>query len=128
VRRLEGGGDAQPGETGQDFVGCGLDVLDPVGPAPVGSQGCDGVQDMSYGGVPDGVRGGADTGRVQGADGLGVRPRVRPESGRAPAVAVGVIQPHLAEALTAVADGRAFEVGLTAFMNHARSLREDRLQ
>ncbi|MFG2356249.1 TetR/AcrR family transcriptional regulator [Streptomyces sp. NPDC048521] len=38
--------------------------------------------------------------------------------------------PHLAEALAAVADGRAdraFEVGLTAFMNHARSLREDRL-
>jgi AcrR family transcriptional regulator len=38
--------------------------------------------------------------------------------------------PHLAEALAAVGEGRAdraFEVGLTAFMNHARALRgEDR--
>jgi hypothetical protein len=37
--------------------------------------------------------------------------------------------PHLAQALAAVGDGRAdraFEVGLTAFMNHARALREAR--
>ncbi|MFB7505016.1 TetR/AcrR family transcriptional regulator [Streptomyces broussonetiae] len=36
--------------------------------------------------------------------------------------------PHLAQALAAVGEGRAdraFEVGLTAFMNHARALRED---
>ncbi|MEW2157859.1 TetR/AcrR family transcriptional regulator C-terminal domain-containing protein [Streptomyces sp. NPDC007189] len=35
--------------------------------------------------------------------------------------------PHLAEALAAVGEGRAdgaFEVGLTAFMNHARTLRD----
>ncbi|KOV56206.1 TetR/AcrR family transcriptional regulator [Streptomyces sp. MMG1121] len=35
--------------------------------------------------------------------------------------------PHLAEALAAVGEGRAdraFELGLTAFMNHARALRE----
>ncbi|MEU9443548.1 TetR/AcrR family transcriptional regulator C-terminal domain-containing protein [Streptomyces sp. NPDC048304] len=35
--------------------------------------------------------------------------------------------PHLAEALAAVGEGRAdsaFEVGLTAFMNHARALRD----
>ncbi|MFJ9818683.1 TetR/AcrR family transcriptional regulator [Streptomyces sp. NPDC101151] len=37
--------------------------------------------------------------------------------------------PRLAEALAAVGEGRAdraFEVGLTAFMNHARALRENR--
>ncbi len=36
--------------------------------------------------------------------------------------------PRLAGALAAVGDGRAdraFEVGLTAFLNHARALRED---
>ncbi|MCZ0985022.1 TetR/AcrR family transcriptional regulator [Streptomyces diastatochromogenes] len=38
--------------------------------------------------------------------------------------------PRLAEALAAVGEGRAdraFEVGLTAFMNHARALREKRV-
>ncbi|MFD5796496.1 TetR/AcrR family transcriptional regulator [Streptomyces diastatochromogenes] len=38
--------------------------------------------------------------------------------------------PRLAEALAAVGEGRAdraFEVGLTAFMNHARALRENRV-
>ncbi|MYW21854.1 TetR/AcrR family transcriptional regulator, partial [Streptomyces sp. SID2955] len=37
--------------------------------------------------------------------------------------------PRLAEALAAVGDGRAdraFEVGLTAFLDHARALREHR--
>jgi AcrR family transcriptional regulator len=43
----------------------------------------------------------------------------------------GTPTPHLAEALAAVGDGRAdraFEVGLTAFMNHARTLRGTRLR
>ncbi|MFF8401662.1 TetR/AcrR family transcriptional regulator [Streptomyces sp. NPDC015684] len=43
----------------------------------------------------------------------------------------GTPTPRLAEALAAVGDGRAdraFEVGLTAFMNHARTLRGTRLR
>ncbi|ROP47293.1 TetR/AcrR family transcriptional regulator [Streptomyces sp. PanSC9] len=43
----------------------------------------------------------------------------------------GTPTPRLAEALAAVGDGRAdraFEVGLTAFMNHARTLRGARVE
>lgn len=43
----------------------------------------------------------------------------------------GTPTPRLAEALAAVGDGRAdraFEVGLTAFMNHARTLRGTRVR
>lgn len=96
VRRLHGGRHTQLGETGQEFVRCRLDVLDPVRPASARPERGHGVQYVSYGGVPDGMGGGAHPGRVQGADGLGVGVRVGPERVRAPPVAVGMLQPRRA--------------------------------
>ncbi|WP_256255669.1 hypothetical protein [Streptomyces sp. MUSC 14] len=46
---------------------------------------------------------------------------------RRPGAPAGYAPPHPAEALATVGEGRAdraFEVGLTAFMNHARAVRE----